>query len=108
MTLIIGLVLVILFKTGFGQKKTVEKELKITIAEDIDYTEVFDDLFERFTNRVSLDRVKTTNLGSMYELRYLVVLKKDAKEKELIDELRCRNGNLPIVCGRAKLGKEEL
>ncbi len=108
MTVVIGTTLFILFKTRFGEKKAIDKELKITIAENIDYTTIFDDLFAKYTNKTSLEYVKTTNLGSMYELRYMVVLKDSQEEKKFIDELRCRNGNLPIVCGRPKTSKEEL
>ena len=107
-TIVIGIVFTILFKTNFGEKTIAEKELRITIPEDLDYTEVFDDIFSRFTTKVSLERVKTTNLGSMYELRYNIILLHDTKEKELIDEIRCRNGNLPIICGRIENSKEEL
>lgn len=108
MTLVIGVTFLILSKTKFGEQKTLEKELKITIPENIDYTNIFDDLFTKFTKKISLETVKTTNLGSMYELHYKVILKDNSEEKKLIDELRCRNGNLPIVCGRPKATKEEL
>ncbi len=108
MTLVIGVTFLILSKTKFGEQKTLEKELKITIPENIDYTNIFDDLFTKFTKKISLETVKTTNLGSMYELHYKVILKDNSEEKKLIDELRCRNGNLPIVCGRPKVTKEEL
>ena len=108
MTLVIGVTFLILSKTKFGEQKTLEKELKITIPENIDYTNIFDDLFTKFTKKISLETVKTTNLGSMYELHYKVILKDNNEEKKLIDELRCRNGNLPIVCGRPKATKEEL
>lgn len=108
MTLVIGITFLVLSKTKFGEQKNLEKELKITIPEDIDYTSIFDDLFAKFTKKISLEIVKTTNLGSMYELHYKVILKDNNEEKKLIDELRCRNGNLPIVCGRPKMNKEEL
>ncbi len=108
MTVVIGTTLFILFKTRFGEKKAIDKALKVTIAENIDYTTIFDDLFAQYTSKTSLEYVKTTNLGSMYELHYMVVLKDIQEEKQFIDELRCRNGNLPIVCGRPKTSKEEL
>lgn len=71
--------------------------LRITMPEDLDYTGVFDDLFKAYTTRHSLDSVKTTNLGSMFELRFTIALKDAKKEKEFIDALRCRNGNLTIA-----------
>lgn len=105
-TIIIGLVLLILFKTSFGEKSLHIKELKITIPENLDYTEIFKDIFSNFASKISLDRVKTTNLGSMYELQYSIVFKNDKLEKDFIDEIRCRNGNLPVICGRPQLRDE--
>lgn len=76
-----------------------EKELKITIPENMNYTGLFDDLFNTFTRKTKLESVKTTNMGSLYELRYTISLKDELREKEFIDALRCRNGNLNISCG---------
>ena len=106
--LAVGLLLLLLSKTSFGEMKVPEKELKILIPEDLDYTEVFDDIFAPYTSSVSMERVKTTNLGSMYELYYRIRLKDPAREKEMIDQIRCRNGNLTIVCGRCQTVREEL
>lgn len=106
--LIIGGMEVILFHSRFGDQKSTEKELKVTIPENLDYTDIFDDLFQAYTKGCQLIRVKTTNMGSLYELQYHVVLKNSREEKEFIDEIRCRNGNLNIVCGRIPSNKEEL
>ena len=92
-------VMIILCKTGFGEYKSNEKQLKITIPEDLNYNGVFDDLFEEYTNSVKLKNVKTTNMGSLYELVYLVDIKDETKEKDFIDSIRCRNGNLNISLG---------
>lgn len=100
MTVILATVMLVLNKSSFGEKKTTYKTLKVTIPENLDYYEVFNDIFEKYTGKVSLDRVKTVNLGSMYELQYRILLLDEKKEKEMIDEIRCRNGNLPIVCAR--------
>lgn len=86
--------------TRFGAGKANERELKITIPENLDYDDLFDDLFHKYTVSAELDRVKTTNMGTLYELHYRIILKSDRVPKEFIDELRCRNGNLNIVCGR--------
>ena len=107
-TVFVSVVMVILYKTSFGEKKSGEKELKITIPESLDYTDVFDDLFDAYTNKVSLVRVKTTNMGSLFELQYHIVLKDVTKEKEFIDEIRCRNGNLTVMCGRVQTVSNEL
>ena len=84
----------------FIKNKSEERELKITIPEDLDYSGVFDDLFEKYTKRTELVQVRTTNMGSLFKLNYSVVLKDGVNEKTFIDELRCRNGNLEISCGR--------
>ena len=69
---------------------------------------MFDDLFEAYTKKAELIEVKTTNMGSLFKLHYRVTLKNPAAEKALLDELRCRNGNLEISCGRVAFGREEL
>ncbi len=99
-TVIVGLALFLLSRFSFGEKKNTQKELRITIPENLDYTEIFDDIFHRYTKGAALTKVKTTNLGSMYELYYEIELLDIVKEKEMIDDIRCRNGNLTIICGR--------
>lgn len=84
----------------FGSGSEHERELKITIPETLDYDGLFDDLFQKYTRSAQLYRVKTTNLGTLYELDYHIVLEAERIPKEFLDELRCRNGNLNIVCGR--------
>lgn len=103
---IIGAASIILNSTGFGEQKKQKKLLKVTIPEDMDYTEIFDDLFAKYTTGADLVRVKTTNMGSLYELQYQISLKDIKVEKAFIDEIRCRNGNLNIVCGRITSGYE--
>ena len=78
-----------------------ERELRITIPENLNYTKVFDDIFDAYTKSHELISVKTTNMGSLYKLKYRILLKNEADEKEFIDKLRCRNGNLEILCSRA-------
>lgn len=107
LTLVIGGLSLILFASPFGEQGETEKDLRITIPEELDYTTIFDDLFAKYTKKVNLVTAKTTNMGSLYELHYQISLKDKNKEKDFIDELRCRNGNLSIICGRLKK-KEEL
>ena len=64
------------------------------------YEGVFDDLFQEYTVSHTLERVKTTNMGTLYEIRYTVVLRDEKKIKAFLDDLRTRNGNLTIICGR--------
>ena len=108
MVVVIGGMFLLLGKTSFGERKYNEKDLRITIAEDLDYTDIFEDIFAEYTSKSSLEQVKTTNLGSMYELKYHITLKDAKKEKEMIDQLRCRNGNLTIICGKRSTLQEEL
>lgn len=97
-TVILCLVLALYNRAGFGSTRgmNLNKTLKITVPEDLDYAGMFDDLFERFTTRHELVRIKTTNLGSLNRLTYQMTLKNSGTEKAFIDELRCRNGNLEI------------
>ena len=74
-----------------------EKILKITIPENLDYTTVFDSIFTKYTKKVELEQVKTINMGSMFDLSYRVTLLKEINEKEFIDDLRVKNGNLKII-----------
>ena len=73
------------------------KTLAVTIPEDLDYTGVFDDIFAEYTAAHDLVSVKTTNMGSMFRLTYQVTLRDAAREKEMLDKIRCRNGNLEIL-----------
>lgn len=108
MVVVIGGMFLLLGKTSFGERKYNEKDLRITIAEDLDYTDIFEDIFAEYTSKSSLEQVKTTNLGSMDELKYHITLKDAKKEKEMIDQLRCRNGNLTIIYGKRSTLQEEL
>lgn len=82
----------------FGGKKNAEiyKTITITIPEDLDYSGVFEDIFKEYTTTNELIRVKTTNMGSMFRLTYNIILRDTTKEKEMIDRIRERNGNLEI------------
>ena len=107
---ILGLAFVVYNSLGLGAKKNNEryKTFRITIPEDLDYTGVFEEVFEEYTSACELTGVKTVNMGSMFRLTYDVVLKNPAEEKELIDKLRCRNGNLEISVSRQATLNTEL
>ncbi|MBR6044414.1 MAG: DUF4956 domain-containing protein [Ruminococcus sp.] len=83
-----------------GNAKTSLKELHVTIPESLDYNEVFDDIFEKYTSYSELISTKTTGMGSLYKLTYDIKLKDVKDEKKMIDEIRCRNGNLEINCSK--------
>ena len=98
--LIIAAVWLLLSLTRFGDGAAGERELKITIPENLDYDGLFDDLFKQYTRSAELEKVKTANMGTLYELSYKIVLKDAHETKAFLDELRTRNGNLNIVCGK--------
>ena len=81
----------------FGEKRRPAQILRITIPESLDYDGVFDETLETYTKRHELSRVRTVNMGALYELEYCVTLKDEAQQKTFLDELRCRNGNLEIT-----------
>ncbi|MBQ2618925.1 MAG: DUF4956 domain-containing protein [Oscillospiraceae bacterium] len=85
---------------GFGAGAAEERELRITIPENLDYEGLFDDLFQKYTRSTELKRVKTASMGTLYELRYQLVLREGVSIKSFLDELRERNGNLSISCGK--------
>ena len=105
---VIGGISILYNMTGFGEPKHRMKELKITIPESLDYNGVFDDLFDMYVKKQELIQVKTSGMGSLYKLTYRIILKNPEHEKELIDSIRCRNGNLEILCGRVAYNSEEL
>ncbi len=109
-TLVMCLVFVLYNRLAFGVRKNAEsyKTLTVTIPEDLDYTNVFADIFASYTSTWDLVRVKTTNMGSMFRLTYNVTLRDCGKEKEMIDKLRCRNGNLEISVSRQDTTVAEL
>ena len=101
-------VLLLVSLTPLGEPRCPDKQLRITIPESLEYDTVFDDLFRQYLSRCTLQQVKTSNMGSMFELKYLIRLSDSRKEKEFIDALRCRNGNLPISVGVARTYRDEL
>ena len=102
---VIAAVLFLLTKLGFGTRRTDERLLRITIPENLDYDCLFDDLFATYTTAHTLERVKTANMGTLYELQYRVTLRDAQVPKAFLDALRCRNGNLNITCSRELTGE---
>ena len=96
-TIIGSLAIFILSKVALFNKNKKEKILKIMIPENLDYTNVFDDIFETYTEKVELEQVKTTNMGSMFDLSYRIILNENVNEKEFLDDLRVKNGNLKVM-----------
>ena len=109
-TLVMCGLTVVYSRLDFGVRKNSAryKTLRITIPEDLDYTGVFDDLLAEYTTAFELVQVRTTNMGSLFRLTYDLILRDPAREKELIDKLRCRNGNLEITVSRQETPAAEL
>lgn len=107
---ILGAVTVLYSRFDFGsqRKGALYKVLHIVIPEDLDYTGVFDEILEEYTSSHELERVKTANMGSLFRLTYNITLNSAEAEKELIDKLRCRNGNLEISISRRETVSCEL
>lgn len=108
MVVCVGALMALLVAFNFGESGSHLKELKITIPENLEYEGLFDDLMASYTKNCRLMRVKTVNMGSLYELQYQVSLDKSKSEKEFMDAIRCRNGNLTVSCGYGDSGRDEL
>ena len=100
--LVMAAAVLILGRLRFGEGSRANRQLKITIPENLDYETLFVYLFEKYTLSHELLRVKTSNMGTLYELCYEVRLKEAGISKAFLDEIRCRNGNLTVICGREK------
>ena len=109
-TVIMSIIFVLYNLLDFGAKKNADayKTFSITIPEDLDYSGVFDDIFAEYTVSHDLARVKSTNMGSMFKLTYNAVLRDASREKEMIDKIRCRNGNLEITVSKQETTVTEL
>ena len=107
-TLLLSLVLFAMALTGFGKQSENQRYLKVTIPESLNYDEVFTDILNKYTSSWELESIKTLTLGSLFRLDYRVVLKNPNDTKKMIDEIRTRNGNLEIMCGKAFTDREEL
>jgi hypothetical protein len=106
--IIVGIVNAIYMLSPFGKQENLEKTLRITVPEDFDFNSIFDEVLSSYASRYELVEVKTTNMGSLYQLEYQLQLRHAGSEKHMIDQLRCLNGNLKISCGRPTTAREVL
>ena len=95
-------------KTGILDADGTYRNIRINMPEDLDYTNVFDEVFKKYTTSYQIESVRTLNLGTMFQAEYSIRLKNAAEEKTMIDQIRVRNGNLPVICGRASTIAGEL
>ena len=107
-TLIMSLVMLLLEVVNFGQMKHSMRQLTVVIPESLDYESIFDDIFNKAANHVELANVKTSDMGSLFKIKYILQLNGRMTEKELIDALRTRNGNLEIAISRYITKENEL
>ena len=108
LVVIIEAMLIIFTLTKFGDSNPKRRTLKVSIPEELDYTDIFNDLFEKYTNNSTLIKVKLKNLGTIFQLTYDIQLKDAKDEKKFIDEIRQRNANLDILCSRQITNSDEL
>ena len=95
-TLILGALMIILYKFKFAMAKESPMQLKITVPEDLNYEDAFTEILDKHTSSYNLEKIKTRDFGALFELTYKVYFDENTDKKKLIDELRCRNGNLNI------------
>lgn len=107
-TLIMSLAMLLLEVVNFGQMKHSMRQLTIVIPESLDYESIFDDIFNKAANHVELANVKTSDMGSLFKIKYIIQMNGRMTEKELIDALRTRNGNLEIAISRYITKENEL
>ena len=105
---VIGLVLAAVSSTPWFRNATRRKLLRVLIPENLDYTGIFDDIFDEYLSEHELVQVKTTAMGTLFDLRYQITEKDPSREKEMIDRLRERNGNLTISIAALPESAEQL
>lgn len=103
----IAVVAILFFSyTNFLEPNKKQRVLKIVIPEDLDYEEVFDEIFQKYTSQAKLIRMKTMNMGSLYKLTYDVTMKNGVKEKDFLDEIRVKNCNLKVLLSHPCMEEE--
>lgn len=105
-TVIVSIAIILFSKLNIFEVNNAERILKVVVPENLDYTNMFDEIFEQFTDKVKLEHVKTTNMGSLFELSYRITLKNKINEKEFIDSIRVKNGNLKIMLSHSLDGTD--
>lgn len=99
-SVVVSLINLLLNVLKFGEAGDDFRTLKITVPENLDYEGKFEDIFGKYLSSYTFDEVKTSNMGSLYKITLSVVMKPNVSNKEFLDELRTRNGNLDISLGR--------
>lgn len=104
---VISIIAILFFSfTSFLEPNKKNRVLKIVIPEDLDYEDTFDEIFNKYTKKATLVRMKTMNMGSLYKLTYDVTMKNGVKEKDFLDEIRVKNCNLKVLLSHPCLEEE--
>lgn len=106
LTIIVSLSFTLLQKLNYAKNKNFSEVLKITVPEDLDFKDAFNELFEKYLDKWNINTIRTTNMGTLYQISYNVIPKKGIDEKKFIDELRVLNGNLNIILGHQEEAPE--
>ncbi len=107
-TLLLAVVIVVAEKIMAARNTGNRRQLKIVVPEDMDFYGVFEEVLAEYATVYTLDHIRSIRMGTMYEIVFTVVMRKDAQIKEMLDKLRCRNGNLTISYGMLPDAGEEL
>ena len=103
-----AIMILLLNQLHFGEEKVYDRQLKISVPESLDYTNMFDDILSSHTKAYTLEKVRTAEMGSIYELTYHVTLQTEIPSRSMLDDIRTRNGNLPVSIGRVTTGVSDL
>lgn len=96
LTAFVIIAIVLFYKTKLFNQDESERILKITVPENMDYNNMFDDVFAKYLKHHVLEHVKTVNMGSLFELTYRIKFNDECNDKEFIDDIRIKNGNLKV------------
>lgn len=96
-TMALCFVMLVLDTTKFAMPKTKAMKLKIIVPEDLNYEGVFDEVLKNYSKTYFIETIRTRDFGALFELNYSIELLEGVNQKQLIDDLRCRNGNLNIT-----------
>lgn len=107
-TVVLAVVIVLAERIMAARNVGNRRQLKIVVPEDMDFYGVFEEVLEEYTNTCHMEHIKSIRMGTMYELIFTVTMKKESQVKEMLDKLRCRNGNLSISFGMVPDAGEEL
>lgn len=103
----ISVVAIVFFSnTNFLEPNKKQRVLKIVVPEDLDYEEVFNEIFAKYTSKAELIQMKTMNMGSLYKLTYDITMKSNVREKDFLDEIRVKNCNLKVLLSHPCIEEE--